>query len=43
MMALDARIKLFTSLPLTSIDRLSLQNRLRDIGAMGEVTDGTNA
>jgi len=43
MMALDARIKLFTSLPLASIDRLSLQNRLRDIGAMGEVTDGTNA
>lgn len=39
MLALEARIKLFTSLPLASIDRLSLQNRLRDIGAMGEVTD----
>jgi len=39
MLALEARIKLFTSLPLSSIDRLSLQNRLRDIGAMGEVTD----
>ncbi len=39
MMALEARIKLFTSLPLASIDRLSLQNRLRDIGAMGEVAD----
>ena len=29
---LQNRISLFTSLPLESIDRLSLQNRLRDIG-----------
>ncbi len=29
---LDARIKLFVSLPFESLDRLSLQQRLRDIG-----------
>jgi arsenate reductase len=40
MTALDARIKLFTSLPLASIDRLSLQNRLRAIGAMADAADG---
>ena len=27
-----ARIRLFTSLPLAKLDRLTLQNRLRDIG-----------
>ena len=31
--ALDNRIKLFASLPLGSLDRLSLQNRLEAIGA----------
>ena len=29
---LDARIKLFTSLPLESLDRMALQERLHDIG-----------
>lgn len=29
---LDARIKLFTSLPIASLDRLALQERLREIG-----------
>lgn len=29
---LEARIKIFTSLPIASLDRLSLQNRLSDIG-----------
>jgi arsenate reductase len=29
---LDARIKLFTSLPLESLDKVALQKRLRDIG-----------
>ena len=29
---LDARIKLFTSLPLESLDTLALQERLREIG-----------
>jgi protein-tyrosine-phosphatase len=29
---LDARIKLFTSLPIDSLDKLTLQERLRDIG-----------
>jgi protein-tyrosine-phosphatase len=29
---LDARIKLFTSLPLESLDRLTLQERVREIG-----------
>ncbi len=32
---LDARIKLFTSLPLGSLDRLSLQKRIEDIGRSG--------
>jgi arsenate reductase len=32
MRELDARIKLFTSLPLESLDRLALQERLREIG-----------
>ena len=31
---LDRRIGLFVSLPLKSIDQLSLQNRLRDIGRL---------
>ena len=30
---LDARIKLFTSLPLDSLDKMALQQRLREIGA----------
>jgi arsenate reductase len=29
---LDARIKLFTSLPLESLDKVALQKRLHDIG-----------
>jgi arsenate reductase (thioredoxin) len=32
MRELDARIKLFTSLPLESLDRLGLQEQLREIG-----------
>jgi hypothetical protein len=32
MRELDARIKLFTSLPLESLDKIALQERLRDIG-----------
>jgi protein-tyrosine-phosphatase len=32
MRELDARIKLFTSLPLESLDKLALQERLREIG-----------
>ena len=40
MLALEARIRLFASLPLASIDRLSLQNRLREIGTIGERVDG---
>jgi protein-tyrosine-phosphatase len=31
---LDSRIGIFTSLPLASLDRLSLQNRLREIGTI---------
>lgn len=34
---LDSRISIFTSLPLSSIDRLSLQKRLDDIGRTGEI------
>jgi arsenate reductase len=30
-----ARIRLFTSLPLDKLDRLSLQNKLREIGTSG--------
>jgi arsenate reductase len=33
---LERRIRLFTSLPLESIDRLSLQTRLKEIGTIGE-------
>jgi protein-tyrosine-phosphatase len=33
---LDARIKLFTSLPFASLDRLALQARLREIGRTRE-------
>ena len=29
---LDARIKLFTSLPLESLDTMAIQERLREIG-----------
>jgi arsenate reductase len=35
---LDARIKLFVSLPLESLDRVSLRQRLRDIGSTGEAS-----
>jgi protein-tyrosine-phosphatase len=35
---LERRIGIFTSLPLRSIDRLSLQNKLRDIGRMDGAT-----
>jgi hypothetical protein len=31
---LETRISLFTSLPITSLDRMSLQKRLHEIGAM---------
>lgn len=33
---LDARIKLFTALPIESLDRLTLQERLREIGRARE-------
>lgn len=33
---LENRIKIVTSLPLTSLDRLTLQGRLQDIGRMRE-------
>jgi arsenate reductase len=33
---LERRIRLFSSLPLESIDRLSLQTRLKEIGTIGE-------
>jgi arsenate reductase len=36
MRELDARIKLFTALPLGSLDRLALQERLREIGRTRE-------
>jgi arsenate reductase (thioredoxin) len=36
---LDARIKLFTSLPLESLDRMALQERLRDIGCTPSAKD----
>ena len=35
---LERRIGIFTSLPLRSLDRLSLQNKLRDIGRMDGAT-----
>jgi arsenate reductase len=35
---LDARIRLFTSLPLSSLDRLSLQRKLDEIGRVGDET-----
>jgi protein-tyrosine-phosphatase len=31
----NGRIRMFTSLPLDKLDRLSLQNKLRDIGKAG--------
>jgi arsenate reductase len=38
---LDACIKLFINLPLESLDKMALQQRLRDIGASGsEVSEG---
>ncbi len=35
---LDRRIGIFVSLPLRSLDQLSLQRKLREIGRLGEVT-----
>jgi arsenate reductase len=35
---LERRIGIFTALPLRSLDRLSLQNKLRDIGRMEGAT-----
>jgi hypothetical protein len=37
---LHQRIGIFTALPLRSLDRLSLQGRLRDIGRMQGATAG---
>ena len=39
---LESRIKIFTSLPIASLDRLSLQQRLEQIGSTSEV-DGQTA
>lgn len=39
---LDTRIGIFTSLPIASLDRLSLQNRLRDIGTMSAIPKTTD-
>jgi protein-tyrosine-phosphatase len=36
---LERRIGIFVSLPLRSLDRLSLQNRLREIGRLDAVTE----
>ena len=36
---LDARIKLFTSLPLESLDKMALQERLREIGRSPAATE----
>ncbi len=36
---LESRIKLLTSLPIDSLDRLTLQARLREIGKTGPVTE----
>jgi hypothetical protein len=33
---LENRIKIFSSLPISSLDRLSLQGRLQEIGRMRE-------
>jgi len=35
---LDRRISIFVSLPLRSLDQLSLQNKLREIGRMDDAT-----
>ena len=35
---LDRRVSIFVSLPLRSLDQLSLQNKLREIGRMGGAT-----
>jgi arsenate reductase (thioredoxin) len=41
---LNQRISIFTALPLSSLDKLSLQNRLRDIGHMeGSTAKATEA
>ena len=41
---LNQRISSFTALPLSSLDKLSLQNRLRDIGHMeGSTAKATEA
>jgi protein-tyrosine-phosphatase len=39
---LNQRIGIFVALPIKSLDRLSLQNRLRDIGAMQGATAKAN-
>ena len=36
---LESRIKIFTSLPIRSLDRLKLQERLREIGHTGPTSD----
>jgi arsenate reductase len=36
---LETRIKLLTSLPIDSLDRMTLQTRLREIGKTGSVTE----
>jgi arsenate reductase len=36
---LENRIKIFASLPIRSLDRLSLQGRLQEIGRMREVAE----
>lgn len=35
---LERRLSLFASLPLRSLDQLTLQSKLRDIGSLGAVT-----
>ena len=38
---LETRIKLLTSLPIESLDRLALQAKLREIGKTGNATEST--
>jgi hypothetical protein len=38
---LNQRIGIFTSLPLRSLDRLTLQRKLRDIGNVGKAVEPT--
>jgi hypothetical protein len=39
---LNQRIGIFTALPIASLDRLTLQNRLREIGRGVGITERTN-